>query len=67
MQKDDAIRLRHMLNAAKEARSFVKDGDWWVAWTDDVPGAMTQGSTVEEARENLIDAINEIRKPVEPT
>ena len=44
---------------------FVKDGDWWVAWTDDVPGAMTQGSTVEEARENLIDAINEIQKPVD--
>ena len=21
---------------------FVKDGDWWVAWTDDIPGAMTK-------------------------
>ncbi|MBF0318468.1 MAG: type II toxin-antitoxin system HicB family antitoxin [Nitrospirae bacterium] len=42
---------------------FVKDGDWWVAWTDDVPGAMTQGKTIEEARENLLDAINEIQKP----
>lgn len=44
---------------------FVKDGDWWVAWTDDVPGAMTQGRTIEEARENLIDAIQEIQKPVD--
>ena len=44
---------------------FVKDGDWWVAWTDDIPGAMTQGRTIEEARENLIDAINEIQKPVD--
>jgi predicted RNase H-like HicB family nuclease len=44
---------------------FVKDGDWWVAWTDDVPGAMTQGRTIEEARENLVDAINEIQKPVD--
>ncbi|QWR78793.1 type II toxin-antitoxin system HicB family antitoxin [Candidatus Magnetomonas plexicatena] len=42
---------------------FVKDGDWWVAWTDDVPGAMTQGQTIEEARENLIDAIMEMQKP----
>ncbi|MCG6551795.1 MAG: type II toxin-antitoxin system HicB family antitoxin [Candidatus Magnetominusculus sp. LBB02] len=42
---------------------FVKDGDWWAAWTDDVPGACTQGRTIEEARENLLDAINEIRKP----
>ena len=44
---------------------FVKDGGWWVAWTDDIPGAMTQGTTIEEARENLIDAISEIQKPVD--
>jgi len=44
---------------------FIKDGDWWVAWTDDVPRAMTQGKTIEEARENLIDAIQEIQKPVD--
>ena len=25
MQKDDAIRLRHMLNAAREARSFTQN------------------------------------------
>ena len=37
--------------------SFVQDGKWWVAWTDDVPGALTQGVTLEEARENLIDAV----------
>jgi len=44
---------------------FVKDGDWWVAWTDDVPGAMTQGKTIEKARENLIDPVQEIQKPVD--
>ena len=44
---------------------FVKDGDWWVAWTDDVPGAMTQGKTIEEAKENLIDAIKEMQQPVD--
>ena len=44
---------------------FVKDGDWWVAWTDDVPGAMTQGKTIEEARENLIDAVHEMQRPVD--
>lgn len=44
---------------------FVKDGEWWVAWTDDVPGAMTQGKTLQEARENLIDAIQEMQKPVD--
>ena len=45
--------------------NFVKDGKWWVAWTDDVPGALTQGATLDEARENLIDAIRMIRKPVD--
>jgi predicted RNase H-like HicB family nuclease len=37
--------------------SFVKDGKWWVAWSDDVPGALTQGATSKEARENLADAV----------
>jgi hypothetical protein len=36
---------------------FLHRSKWWVAWTDDVPGALTQGSTLEEARENLKDAI----------
>lgn len=34
----------------------VEDG-WWVAWTEELPGANTQGETLEEARENLADAI----------
>jgi len=46
--------------------TFVKeDGKWWVAWTDDVPGALTQGKTIEDAKENLIDAIHEMQKPVD--
>ncbi|HUT70292.1 MAG TPA: type II toxin-antitoxin system HicB family antitoxin [Desulfatiglandales bacterium] len=44
---------------------FVKDGDWWVGWTENVPGAMTQGKTIQEARENLIDAVQEMQKPVD--
>jgi predicted RNase H-like HicB family nuclease len=42
--------------------NLVKDGKWWVAWTEDVPGTLTQGKTVEEARENLIDAIHMIQE-----
>lgn len=45
--------------------NFVKDGKWWVAWTEDVPGALTQGATLEEARENLIDAVHMIQEPVD--
>ncbi len=45
--------------------NFIKDGKWWVAWTEDVPGALTQGETQEEARENLIDAVNLMREPID--
>ena len=45
--------------------NFVKDGRWWVAWTEDMPGALTQGKTVAEARENLLDAIHMIQEPVD--
>ncbi len=45
--------------------NFIKDGKWWVAWTEDAPGALTQGKTQEEARENLIDAVNLMREPID--
>lgn len=45
--------------------NFVRDGKWWVAWTEDVPGALTQGATLEEARDNLIDAVHMIQEPVD--
>jgi hypothetical protein len=45
--------------------SFVQDGKWWVGWTVDVPGALTQGATLDEARENLIDAVRMMRQPVD--
>jgi predicted RNase H-like HicB family nuclease len=44
--------------------NFLHRGDWWVAWTDDLPGALTQGKTLEEARENLKDAIALMLEPV---
>ena len=36
-----------------------------MAWCDDVPGALTQGRTLEEARENLRDAIAMMHEPVD--
>jgi predicted RNase H-like HicB family nuclease len=36
-----------------------------VAWTDDLPGALTQGRTLDEARENLKDAIELMLEPVD--
>jgi len=36
---------------------FEKVGDTYVAYVEELPGANTQGHTLEEARENLKDAI----------
>ncbi len=39
---------------------YQQDGDWYVAWLEEIPGAMSQGRTLEEARENLQDALHEL-------
>jgi len=49
----------------KYRETFLKTDKWWVAWTNDVPGAMSQGETLEEAEENLRDAIALMLEDVE--
>jgi predicted RNase H-like HicB family nuclease len=34
-----------------------RDGDWYIAYCPEIPGANGQGRTKEEARENLAEAI----------
>ena len=36
---------------------YQQVGEWWAAWVEELPGANTQGRTLEEARENLKDAV----------
>lgn len=36
---------------------FERDADLWVAYVEELPGANTQGSTIDEARENLREAV----------
>jgi len=36
---------------------FEQEGDWWIGYTEELPGANTQGRTLEEARENLKEAV----------
>ena len=36
---------------------FERDGDWWVGYVEELPGANTQGRTLDEARENLKEAV----------
>lgn len=35
---------------------FEQDGDWWIGYVEELPGANTQGRTLQEARENLKEA-----------
>jgi predicted RNase H-like HicB family nuclease len=36
---------------------FEKVNDWYIGYVEELPGANTQGKTLEEARENLREAI----------
>lgn len=37
--------------------TIEKHDDWYIGWVDAVPGAFSQGKTVEEVEENLKEAI----------
>ncbi|WHZ16050.1 MAG: hypothetical protein OJF52_002898 [Nitrospira sp.] len=36
---------------------FEQDGPWWIGYVEELPGANTQGATLDEARENLKEAV----------
>ena len=36
---------------------YERDGDWYIAYCPEIPGANGQGTTKEEAAENLAEAI----------
>jgi predicted RNase H-like HicB family nuclease len=36
---------------------FEHDGSWWVGSVEELPGALTQGRSIEEAWENLREAV----------
>ena len=35
-----------------------KDGDWYIAYCPEIPGANGQGKTIEECKQNLAAAIS---------
>jgi predicted RNase H-like HicB family nuclease len=41
---------------------FEREGDWWIGYIEELPGANTQGRTLEETRENLKEAVELIIK-----
>lgn len=36
---------------------YEKRDDWYIAYVEEVPGANAQGKTLDEARENLREAV----------
>ena len=36
---------------------FEQVGEWWIGYVEELPGANTQGRTLEETRENLKEAV----------
>ena len=36
---------------------YKKTKEWFVAWFEEIPGVNTQGKTINEARENLREAL----------
>jgi predicted RNase H-like HicB family nuclease len=36
---------------------FEQKGEWWIGYVEELPGANTQGRTLDEARENLKEAV----------
>jgi predicted RNase H-like HicB family nuclease len=36
---------------------FERDGEWYIAYCPEIPGANGQGKTKEEARRSLVEAI----------
>ncbi len=34
-----------------------REGEWWIGYVEELPGANTQGRTKEEVRKNLKEAI----------
>jgi predicted RNase H-like HicB family nuclease len=36
---------------------FEQVGKWWIGYVEELPGANTQGRTLEETRDNLREAV----------
>ena len=36
------------------------EDDWWIATVVEYPGAFSQGKTIDEARDNALDALREL-------
>ncbi|MCX6004180.1 MAG: type II toxin-antitoxin system HicB family antitoxin [Chloroflexi bacterium] len=37
--------------------TIEKRDKWYIGWVDEVPGAFSQGKTIKEVQENLVEAV----------
>jgi predicted RNase H-like HicB family nuclease len=49
------VTTQHVFTAVLE-----RDGDWWIGYVEELPGANTQGRTLDEAQANLQDAVGRV-------
>ena len=48
------------MNTTPLAYTYWQDEEMWIGHLDEFPDYMTQGETMEELKENLIDIYNEL-------
>ncbi|MDD5643663.1 MAG: type II toxin-antitoxin system HicB family antitoxin, partial [Syntrophales bacterium] len=53
----NASQEQGVINMEKFTAVFEQDGDWWIGYIEEIPGVNTQGRTIDEARENLKEAV----------
>jgi predicted RNase H-like HicB family nuclease len=50
-------KLKERVCMEKFTAVYEQLDDWWIAFVEELPGANTQGETLDEVRENLKEAV----------
>jgi predicted RNase H-like HicB family nuclease len=53
LRRQPGAKMKHEFTAIIE-----RDGDWYIAYSPEIPGANGQGRTKDEARQSLAEAID---------
>ena len=64
MKKDPHEGASRGITMERKKYVFWKDDDMWLGYLDESPDYMTQGETLEELKENLVDIFNELNKHI---
>ena len=57
LAKESVKKERRAEEMERFTAVFEQEGDWWIGYVEELPGANTQGRTLEEARGNLREAV----------